>query len=408
MIQQLSIYIARRLQITVVEWHQLAWASLCFYSLQCACFMLRPVRDEMGIAYGVDKLQWLFTGTFLATLIFAGLLVYFGQHIVREKLTVLFYLTSAIVLGCFYLLFQLQAHAPGLIAAFFIWAGMFNLFMVSLFWSFLSRVFSADIFQQLFGVIAGAGSIGALTGPLIARVGITYFSFTCLLLISILLLIFSIFCIRKCNCFADIGRRGTDSQTKRPVSGSGKLKMKGITIFVLLYTAVSTLLYFQQAHIVEDVFATTEERIVYFAHIDLTVNVLSALMQMFFTYKIIEYVGMSLILTSLPIIIAAGLLLIGVQTGLWAVAATLVMHRVGNFSLLRPCREILFASCTAQNRYHSKIVIDTAVYRGGDAMSGWLFAGLLSSGVSTPIIALCVSPLALLWAFTGYTITKSH
>ena len=176
----------------------------------------------------------------------------------------------------------------------------------------------------------------------------------------------------------------------------------GIILFILLYTTISTILYFEQAHILEQTLTDSNERLMYFSRVDLITNSLAIAIQFLFTGRIIKKYKLSRALAIVPLCIGVGLLVISVNTSLLVIAVLLVLHRAGNFSLLKPSREVLYTVCTKEEKYRVKNIIDTVIYRGGDAMTGWLFMLLVSLGLGLSVIAALAIPLALLWSFTGY------
>ncbi len=182
----------------------------------------------------------------------------------------------------------------------------------------------------------------------------------------------------------------------------------GIVTFVLLYTSISTFLYFEQAHVLETSQLNSNQRIAYFAKVDLAVNTLAIIGQLLFTARIIKKIGLHFTMAIVPLLVSMGLLLMGFKLSLILIAVLLVVHRAGNFFLLRPSKEILFTVTPHEQKYQSKNFIDTAIYRGGDALTGWLFAGLTSLGLGLSTIALIAVPLALLWSYNGLKLGWEH
>ena len=180
----------------------------------------------------------------------------------------------------------------------------------------------------------------------------------------------------------------------------------GIVAFILCYTAISTVLYFEQAHIVESTLKDSSERIAYFSNIDFSVNTIAVLGQFFLTARIIRKIGLSMVLASIPLCIGAGLIILGLNPALGFVAVLMVIHRAGNFMLLRPGREILYTVTSQKEKYKAKNFIDTAIYRGGDALVGWVFAGLLALGSGLGTIAFLAIPVAFVWGFTGFRLGR--
>ncbi|MGB5819614.1 MAG: hypothetical protein WBG90_09020, partial [Saonia sp.] len=182
--------------------------------------------------------------------------------------------------------------------------------------------------------------------------------------------------------------------------------LQSLAVFMILYTSISTFLYFQQAHIVENTLATAAERIGYFSKIDLITNFLAIIGQFFLTNRIIGKFGLAVTLCSVPVCIAIGFIVLSLNTVLVVVAVLMIMHRAGNFIVLRPGREMLYTICSREEKYKAKNFMDTAVYRGGDALSGWTFAGLFSLGFEISVISIVALPLLIFWSYTGFQLGK--
>ena len=396
------------------------WSFLYFYSILSGYFLLRPVRDEMGIFYGADQMQWLFTGTFTAMLL---LVPVFGYVTSKFRIfSVLKWCLASFIfqLIVFYFLFLHFGKTEWLAVAFFVWLSVFNLFIVSLFWSLMCDVFSIRQSKRLFGIIAAGGSIGALTGPLLASLIARFADIQTLLLVAGLFLLFAFVLLRQITA-KELPENSIDVQEanhRNRIVGSGILAtfkktlgsfyLSGIVLFILLFTSVSTMLYFQQAHIVEDLLAVERDRLIYFSSVDFIVNSLALLGQLFLTNRFSIRFGLPLTLALVPAFVGIGFSVLSVHTTLYLLAGLIILHRAGNYALLKPGREILFTATSRDEKYQAKNFIDTAVYRGGDALTGWLFAMLLTLGLSFSSIALISVLIAILWSITGFRLGKSH
>ncbi|MGB5821278.1 MAG: MFS transporter, partial [Saonia sp.] len=141
------------------------WSFLYFFTLLASYFILRPLRDEMGIVNGASNMQWLFTGTFIAMLAIIPVFGYLTTKLKIGTVLTFSYVFFMLHIACFYYLFKMQWYMDILPVFFFIWLSVFNLFVVSLFWSFMVDIFSIDQSKRLFGIISVGGSLGALLGP---------------------------------------------------------------------------------------------------------------------------------------------------------------------------------------------------------------------------------------------------
>ena len=389
---------------------------LMFFLLLAGYFMLRPVRETMGVAGGVDNLQWLFTGTFVATLAALPAFGWLASRLPRRTLLPWLYGGCAIVLVGFAAGFQ---FAPGNLwaaRAFYIWLSVFNLLTISLAWSTLADVLAAGQAKRTFALIASGASIGGLTGPVIGAVLVAPFGHAGLLLLSALMLTGSAAAAvwlhrwRDANP-AETPARPEDSTRRRPIGGSpfaGAVEtfrspyLLGITAFVLLLASVNTFLYFEQARLVAEYFPDRTTQTQVFGAIDAVVQGLSLVIQAFVTGHIAKRLGVGVLLVAVPVAMAAGFLALALTPIFAVFVVVMVVRRVGEYALIRPGREMLYTVLPAEQKYKAKNFIDTVVYRGGDAVSGWLKSGIdLVSG--NPMVAMVFGAvLATAWGVCGF------
>lgn len=396
------------------------WSFVYFFTLLASYFILRPLRDEMGIANGASNMQWLFTGTFLAMLLIVPIFGYVTSKFRIGSVLTFSYLFFIMNILLFYYFFRTNVFINTLPIVFFIWLSVFNLFAISLFWSFMVDIFTSRQSKRLFGIISAGGSLGAITGPLIStslshKIGVGN-----MFLVAIILLCFSLMSllmvIRIQRKFKpndrSISRSFKNSLlTKSSLFYGIKLVMaskylKRLVLFMILYTTISTFLYFEQANIIEKTIESSSKRVEYFSTVDLITNSLAIFGQFFLTNKFIKQFGLSIALSLIPLLIALGFVILSTNTVLSIVAILLIVHRVGNYVLMRPGREILYTVCNREEKYKAKNFIDTAVYRGGDAISGWAFAGLISMGFGLSVIAVIAVPIILFWGYIGFQLGK--
>ena len=391
-----------------------AWSFLYFFVLLASYFILRPLRDEMGISNGSANMQWLFTGTFLTMIIIVPIFGYFTSRYkigTILKASYLFFISNILI---FYYSFTEGIFIKALPIFFFIWLSVFNLFAISLFWSFMVDIYTNSQSKRLFGIISAGGSLGAITGPLLATTISTQLGIAKLFLVTVVFLLISLISLLN---IMRINEKSYSKQhpkkfynyhlIQKTVFDGIKLVMtsgylKKIVLFMILYTCTSTFLYFEQATIVEQTIHNRIERIRYFSTVDLITNLLAVIGQFFFTDKIIKQFGLSFTLSMIPFILAIGFLVLGTKTTLPVLVTLLVILRAGNYTTLKPGREILFTVNNREVKYKAKNFIDTAVYRGGDAFSGWLFSMFVSMGIGLSAIALIAIPIVILWGYTGF------
>ncbi|MDH5327318.1 MAG: MFS transporter [Gammaproteobacteria bacterium] len=403
------------------ERRAVAWSFLYFFCLLCSYYIIRPIRDEMGVQGGVDQLQWLFSATFVVMLAVVPLFGWLCSRFPRKRLLpVAYYFFCLNILLFFFLLF-LGIEPVWTARAFFVWVSVFNLFVVSVFWSLMVDLYSDTQSKRLFGLIAAGGSLGAVCGPLITSVLVMHLGKTHLLLISAVLLLASVFCMKKLiRWYEDQPQTQPRGQSpgfecEEPMHGGllagirlvlSSPYLLGICLLILLYTTLSTFLYFQQAQIVKDAFSDSDQRTAVFAAIDLAVNGLTLAFQVFFTGRLVNRFGLSRTLALVPLLLAAGLFLLGLMPQLGLLIVVQVVRRAGNYAIMRPAREMLYVVLDRESKYKAKNFIDTAVYRGGDAVSSWVYTGLKSAGLSLSNIAFLAVPLALVWAVVAYRLGR--
>lgn len=404
----------------------LFWAFTYFFSLLCSYYIVRPMRDEMGIAGGVNKLQWMFSGTFAVMLAAVPLFGWVTRRFpVRQFLPYVYYFFIADLL-IFFILFKSNISHAYVARGFFIWASVYNLFIVSVFWSFMADSFSSEQARRLFGIIAAGGTAGALTGPALTAALVMALGPTNLLLISAAFLSLAVGCIYRIMAWrqsapaAEIsnsasGHDSGDSGTGQTIGGSifagirlvfGSSYLIGICFLMLLFSTLATFLYFQQAQIIRDSFGNAADRTAVFAAMDLTVNALTIGTQLFLTSRITERLGLSWTLAIIPIFLGLGFALLGWMPTLSILIVVQVLRRAGNYAVMRPAREMLYVVLGKEEKYKAKNFIDTVVYRGGDAVSAWAYAGLAAAGLGLAGIAFAAVPLAAIWAWISYKLGR--
>ena len=391
----------------------LAWSWLYFFSILSAYYVIRPIRDEIGAAGGIEKLPWLFTGTLIGMLAanppFAALVARLSP--VRFiSWTYRFFMANLVL---FLVLFATTTGEVNLWAGrvFYIWGAIFNLFVVSVFWGFLADVFTSAQSRRLFGFIAAGGTIGGIVGSGLTSLLVEHLGAPRLLLVSAFLLELAVFAVHRLARIARSLRERSGRQTEETVVGGGVLSgfvhalrspyLLHLTFYMLLFTVLSTFLYFQQADVARQSFTNRAARTAFFANIDLAVNLLTLLIQLFLTGRIIRRLGVALTLTLLPALSAVGFFVLGVTPTLWAVVVFQILRRAGNFSVARPTRETCFTVVPREDKYKAKSFIDTFVYRAGDQIGAWSYAALSFLGLGLAGISLAAVPISMAWLLNG-------
>jgi AAA family ATP:ADP antiporter len=374
-----------------------AWAFAYFFLLLCSYYILRPVRDALAVEAGTQALQWLFTATFVAMLALVPVFGWLCARLPRTKLL-------PVVYGFFALnLIGFAVSLPPMV--FFVWLSVFNLFAVSVFWSFMSDIFGTAQAARLYGAIAAGGSCGAIAGPLVAAILAKPLGHAGLLLLSAALLALTIACVMMLARWSRAHPRTGEPAQEAPLGGSiiagaraalTSPFLLAICAYLLCYTALSTALYFQQVAIVKDAVPEPAERTRLFASVDLVVNSLTLVIQVLAFSRLTALLSPGWLLAVVPLISLAGFVWLGATPTLAALIAFGVARRVGEFAVSKPARETLFTIVPREERYKAKNFIDTVVYRGGDAASGWLFGAL---GAATAFVAALIS---LVWTAIAF------
>jgi ATP:ADP antiporter, AAA family len=389
-----------------------------FFLLFASYFMLRPVRETFGIAGGVDNLQWLYLGTFLATLVVVPVYGALAKRIQRRRLLPVTYIFSAIVMGGFGLSLMTDPDNVWTARAFYIWLSVFNLFVISIAWSLMADVFNADQGHRLFGQIAAGASLGGLAGPLLSGLLVAPLGHSGLLLLSTALLLTTLMPVRHLIGWRE--RHGTPEDRQNPpearIGGSvwagltlifRSPYLLGISLFVILLTLVSTFLYFEQARLVEASFPDRAAQTQVFSAIDFIVQSLTIFIQVFVTGRLTRKRGVTVLLTTVPVTMMFGFSLLAVAATLPVLLFVMIVRRVGEYALVRPGREMLFTNVDAETKYKAKNAIDTFVYRGGDVVAAWANVGIVALG-TTALAAIIGAFLAGAWGAVGWLLGRRH
>jgi AAA family ATP:ADP antiporter len=378
--------------------------------------MLRPIRETMGIQAGVDQLQWLFTATFVAMLAVVPLFGWLSARVPRATLVTWVYAVFALTMAGFAVLLHLRPGSVWAARTFYVWLSVFNLFVVSIAWSLMADVFRMDSAKRLFALIAAGASAGGLSGPLLGGLLAGALGPAGLLLLSALLLTATLPLKRWLLRWRAATREDTaPDDMARPIEGAvlagisrifQSPYLMGISLLVILLATLSTFLYMEQARLVAHAFPDTAQRIRVFSTLDFAVQALSLLSQVFITGRVAARLGLRFLLTAVPLAVAAGFLVLAAYPVFGVLAAAMVLRRVGEYALIKPGREMLFTAVPPEDKYKTKNVIDTVVYRAGDAASGWVKAGVDMLGYGAALIALLGAACALGAAAVGYGLGK--
>lgn len=409
-------WVARIAPLRAGESAALLWSFGYFFCLLAGYYVLRPLRDEMGIAGGVRNLQWLFTATFFVMLAAVPLFGAVVARLPRRRFIPLVYHFFVVNIAVFWLFLTFDIGKIYVARTFFVWISVFSLFAVSVFWSFMADLYSVEQGKRLFGFVAAGGSLGALLGPSLTIALAKPLGPVNLLIVAALLLEFAVLCAHRLESAAllarspnvpapqpaSIARGAAEPLGGRWLAGLWMVfrspYLGGIAAWVALLSLAGTFLYFQQANIVAAASDDPAVRTRIFAAIDLAVGVLTIVIQIVATGRIIARFGAGPAAAVLPAVFAAGFVVLATFPVLAVVIAFQALQRTANFALSNPAREALFTVLAREEKYKAKNVIDVVVFRGADAASGWLFAALRAGGLELSAISLAAVPVAALWS----------
>jgi AAA family ATP:ADP antiporter len=403
----------RLIEVRREEAPVVGWCWLYIFSILSSYYIMRPIRDQAGVAGGVNNLQWLFTGTLVGMLVLNIPFAYLVKKLPRSRFIPITYrfFAANIILFAMLLYWSNSEQTIWIGRIFFIWVSVFNLFVVSVFWQMNVDLFTPEQGKRLFAVIAAGATIGAIVGSSVTASLARYVSPVFLLLGAAILLEVSVFSAGRLSRLSPTLHRQPSAGTEEvPIGGSvfagithafRSPYLANVSLFLLLFAITSTFLYFQQAGIVSSGFSDRGAQTAFFATVDLLVNVLTLVVQLFVTGRIVLLFGVALTLGTLPVLTIVGFGALALLPTIAAVAVFQVLRRAADYAIARPTREVLFTVVQREDRYKAKSFIDTVVYRTGDQVGAWSVALLRWLGLSTSATSLVVIPIAAVWLFNA-------
>ncbi len=400
-------------------------SGLLFFLILCGYYILRPLREEMGLAGGVRNLPWLY----LANLgIMLALAPIFGAVATRWNRRTfvpaiyMFFMTNMLMFFVAMKTIPLEGQLV-LGRVFYVWVSVYNMWAVSMFWAFMADEFSLESGKRLFGLIAVGGSLGAWLGSSITSLFVEVVGRPNLILVS------SFFMMAAAVVIVFLGRmtakspsssspnQDTTSHQNSPERGhfwTGITEffrspyLLAIGAYLFLFSLSSTFLYFEQAEIIDAATVSREAKTKIFANIDIWVNGLTFFFQIFLTGRFISRLGVGGVLVILPVLTVIGFLGLSAAPVLPVLVVFQIARRATNYALSRPARETLFTIVSRDQKFKAKSFIDTFVYRGGDMLGASAFAALSSLGIGLSGIALIAVPPAIIWGGFGIFLGKKQ
>jgi AAA family ATP:ADP antiporter len=407
-----SAPIARLLsRVATIEPHEMravVASFLLFFFMWAGYFAVRPVRETIGTLIGRDQLADVWIVTAIASVLIIPL---YGAIVARFRRSVflpVIYGFVAVVLALVGL--ALQGGAVNLLVGkfFYVFISVVNLFLISMFWSFLLELFESAQTKRLFGVIAAGGSAGALVGPLVSDLSVGAIGNAGVLFVGAAFFVVAIFWQRLLLRIWTQRTSGPQSDD-RPIGGGMFAGVKlivrspyilGIALFIVMISTVNTLLYFEQLRLVEETFPDTTERTRVFARLDWIVQTLTVLSQLFLTGRIAQRFGVKALITFVPLLMMAGFAALAMHGVFAVLAVVFVLRRACEYAFVRPGREMLWSPLDKETKYKAKNTVDVPVYRGADALAAQV-TNLVSSFGAASAAWLGVA-VAAFWAALGW------
>ena len=394
-------------------------AFVLFFFIFAGYFAVRPVRETAGTILGRERVANLFLVTWVASIAIVPIYGWLVAHLRRSVLLPIIYGFIAFALAVVGVVLHSDPENVHSMQFFYVMISVLNLFMVSVFWSFLLELFDKEQAKRLFGVIAAGGTAGALVGPALTTLLVKQIGDTGVLFMGAAMFVIAILCQRTLiNIWrtAGAGHVGAGDRD-RPLGGNpfagftALLKspyLLGICCFIVLLATATTFLYFEQLRIVSETFHDKEARTRVFSIIDTVVQTLTVVFQIFLTGRIARRLGVVALVTFVPLLMVVGFLGLA-ATGTFAILVTvMILRRVGEYAFIRPGREMLFSIVDNETRYKVKNLIDVTIYRGGDAISSQVQDALGNAGWAPAIIAMLGAALAAVWALVGVFLGRAY
>ena len=384
---------------------------MLFFFMWSGYFAVRPVRETIGTLIGREQLANVWLITWVVSLL---LIPAYGAVVARIRRSVFLpWIYGLVALVLVAIGFALRGDSVNLLAGkfFYVFISVVNLFLISMFWSFLLELFEREQTKRLFGVIAAGGSAGALCGPLISDLSVGTIGTSGVLFFGAALFVAAIFCQRILLKLWS-GRTDTSNAAEdRPIGGNlfGGVTLilrspyiLGIALFVVMISLVNTLLYFEQLRLVEIAFPEVNDRTRIFARLDWIVQTLTVLSQVFLTGRIAQKFGVKALVTLAPVIMIAGFVGLAFSGAFIVLAVVFVLRRALEYAFVRPGREMLWSPLDKETKYKAKNTVDVPIYRGADALGAQVNNWVAGAGFGAGAVAWLGVGVAFVWALLGW------
>jgi ATP:ADP antiporter, AAA family len=404
------------LNVAPAEQRSLALSFVYSFSVLAAYYVLRSVRDEIGVQLGSERQAWLYSVVFLVMLAAVPLFGWVVSKFSRRQLVPVLHGFFILNLITFWVLFRSGVASTGLLSAFYIWVSIFNVFIVSMFWSTMSSLWTSDQAKRLYGVISAGATAGVFCGPVMTSLLVATLGQTNLMLVSAAFLGLGIV-VSQALPTDQVNTPATASTAPPTLSTilSGAVNvfktpyLLHIAIVMFIINLIGTFFYLEQSRIIKLSGMSSIERTQFFAHMDIITASLQIIAQVFLTGRIIERLGLGVAACALPVVAAIGLVLLSRSDTLGLVAGLVVMQRAIGYGISTPAMRVFFTVVPPEDKYKAQNFIDTVVFRGGDATGGWVFGPLVKSlGMSLSSAAVLSLPLVAVWVWLVLRLGREH
>lgn len=383
------------------------WLGFSFHFLiLTGYYITKPIRDSIGASSSMDALPWMFTATLVAMLVANAAFAAIVARMSRRKFIPLAYGFFIFVFGLFFIAMRSRPEAEQVWIGrgFFVWVSVFNLFNTAVFWAFMTDLFTVEQGKRLYGFIAVGGTLGAILGAYITKHYVSSIGPAYLLIIAAAMFAIAGFLVRFFPSGFTVEDKG--AKPEAPIGGSvwsgishicRSPYLMGLAATILLYTTTSTWAYFQQSELAREALKTPNDRTQFLASLEIWVNSITVLIQIFLTGRLLKWFGVAFTLVALPFVSMVGFGAMGVAASLAMLAVFQVARRAAAYALMRPSREILFTVLRREDKYKVKSVTDTLGYRVGDQLGAWSYRGLHDVGLGLNAISWVAVPVTAVW-----------
>jgi AAA family ATP:ADP antiporter len=406
------------------EFVAVAWSFAYFFCVLSSYYIIRPVREEMAVGSGPNTIPYLFIGTFLTMLFATSIFGWVASRFPRRQFLPWVYLFFIANMFIFWVVFsQLRGTGEDYVwlgRAFFVWVSVFNLFVVSVFWSFMADIYTREQGRRMFGFIASGGSIGALVGGLVTSTLVTRIGFQNLIPIAAAVLLAAVFCISRLKSWVHQEHEDEIDATVESATPLGGTPLAGLThlfssnyflgiaLMSVVASLLGTALYMFRAELIETAILSPDARTQFFSNMNVAQNALALVAQMFLVKQVVTRFGIGRSLFLFPLASIIGFAVLALEPTLMAVAVLDVVRRGLGFGFAKPSTDMLYSVVTPEEKYKTKNAIETAVYRGGDVVGTWSIKLLSVLGMGMAAISIVMLPFALVSAVVALWLGREY